>query len=75
MVVGCTIKVPFTGTGVPFRSPLTALFDVQVRVAEFPETIDVVFALIPAATGPDEPTVTVTELEAVTPDADCAASV
>ena len=59
----------------PFRVPLTAFFDVQVRVEEFPETMEVGFALIPAATAPDAPTVTVTELVAVAPEADCATKV
>ena len=73
--MGLTIKLPFTGTGVPFKSPLVAFLDVQVSVAEFPETIDVGFDEIPAATGPEAPTVTVTALEAVAPDADVATSV
>jgi hypothetical protein len=60
---------------VPFKAPLTALFDVQVRVEEVPETMDVGLALIPAATAPDAPTVTVTELVAVAPEADCASKV
>jgi hypothetical protein len=67
--------VPFTGTAAPFRTPLVAFFEVQVRVAEFPETIDVALAVIPAATGPAAPTVTVVALVAVAPDADCATTV
>jgi len=37
--------------------------------------MDVGLALIPAATAPDAPTVTVTELVAVAPEADCATKV
>ena len=69
------IRLPSIGTGVPFKSPLVAFFDVQVSVAEFPETIDVAFDEIPADTGPEAPTVTVTALEVVAPDADVATSV
>lgn len=75
VAVGFTTRLPLTGTGVPFKSPVVAFFDVQVRVAEFPATIEAVFDEIPAATGPDAPTVTVVEFDTVAPDADVATSV
>jgi hypothetical protein len=67
--------VPFVGTPEPFRDPLTAFLEVQVRVEGFPETIDVGLAEIPAATGPDAEIVTVAALVAVWPDADVATNV
>ena len=60
MAVGFTTSEPFSGTAEPFRDPLAAFFDVQVRVEELPETIEVGLAEIPAATvPPDAETVTV----------------
>jgi hypothetical protein len=78
--VGCTVNVPFIGTAVPFRLPLTAFLEVQVRVEDCPAAMEVGLAAIPAATDPevagaDAATVTVTAFEAVAPAADVAANV
>ncbi len=76
MAVGRTTSEPFSGTDEPFRDALAALFDVQVRVEELPETIEVGLAEIPAATGPpDAETVTVVAAVAVWPESDCATRV
>ena len=81
MLVGFTVNVPVTGTGVPFRSPLTAFFDVHVKVEEFPAVIDVALALIPAATVPEDEldeevvTLTVTAFDTVAPVLDVAIKV
>lgn len=67
-VVGDTVCDPFKATVVPFRSALTALFVLHVKVELPPDAIEVGLALIPAAGGPLEPTVTVAWAVAVAPD-------
>ena len=67
-VVGETTCDPFNATVVPFKSALTAFFVVHVRVELPPDAMTVGFALIPAAGGPLEPTVTVAWAVAVAPD-------
>jgi hypothetical protein len=67
-VVGETDCDPFSATFVPFKSALTAFDVVHVRVELPPDAIVVGFALIPAAGGPLEPTVTVAWEVAVAPD-------
>jgi len=67
-VAGETICDPFNATVVPFRSALTALVVVHVSVELPPDAIEVGLALIPAAGGPLEPTVTVACADAVAPD-------
>jgi len=49
VAVGETNCDPFTATGVPFKSALTQLEVVQVRVELPPDAIEVGFALMPAA--------------------------
>lgn len=65
--VGETVCDPFNGTVVPFRSALTALVVLHVSVELPPDAIEVGLALIPAAGGPLEPTVTVAWADAVAP--------
>ena len=48
-VVGDTVCDPFNATVVPFRSALTALFVVHVKVELPPSAIEVGFAMMPAA--------------------------
>ena len=67
-VVGETTWEPFNATVVPFKSALTAFFVVQVRVEPFPATMEVGIAVIPAAGGPPDVTVTVVWAVAVAPD-------
>jgi hypothetical protein len=69
VAVGETICDPFNATVVPFKSALTQLTVVQVSVVLPPAAIVVGFALMPAAGGPPEVTVTVAWAEAVTPAA------
>jgi hypothetical protein len=66
--VGETACDPFNATVTPFRSALTALFVVHVKVELPPDAIRVGFATIPAAGGPPEFTVTVACADAVAPD-------
>lgn len=66
-MVGETACDPFNGTVAPFKSALTALLVVQVRVELLPATMDVGLAEIPAVGGPLEPTVTVAWDEACAP--------
>jgi flagellar biosynthesis protein FliP len=67
-VVGETVCDPFRATVAPFRSALTALVVLHVSVELPPDAIEVGLALIPAAGGPLEPTVTVAWADAVAPD-------
>ena len=67
-VAGETVCEPFNATVVPFRSALTALLVVHISVELPPAAIEVGLALIPAAGGPPEPTVTVAWADAVMPD-------
>jgi hypothetical protein len=57
--VGETTSDPFNATVVPFKSALTQLTVVHVSVELLPDAMVVGFALMPAAGGPLEPTVTV----------------
>jgi hypothetical protein len=66
--VGETDCDPFSATFVPFKSAVTAFVVVHVRVELPPEAIVVGFAVIPAAGGPLEPTVTVAWAVAVVPE-------
>ena len=68
MVVGETVCDPFKATVVPFRSALAALVVLHISVELPPDAIEVGLALIPAAGGPLEPTVTVAWADAVAPD-------
>jgi hypothetical protein len=67
-VVGETVCDPFSATVAPFRSALTALVVVQVKVELLPAAMVVGDATIPAVGGPDEVTVTVVWADAVAPD-------
>lgn len=67
--VGETACEPFSATVAPFKSALAAFAVVHVRVELAPDAIVVGFALIPAAGGPLEPTVTVAWAVAVAPEA------
>jgi hypothetical protein len=61
VAVGKTTFEPFSGTGVPFKSALTAFTVFHVSVVLPPGATEVGLALIPAATAPlvTVPTVTV----------------
>jgi hypothetical protein len=67
VVVGETTCDPFSGTVVPFRSALSALVVIHVKVELFPTAMDVGFAESPAVGGP-EVTVTVVWAEAFVPE-------
>ena len=58
--VGCTAREPLVATGVPFKVELTALAVVQDKTELCPFAIDVLLALIPAATRPVVGALTVT---------------
>jgi hypothetical protein len=68
VAVGETTSDPFNATVVPFKSALTQLDELHVSVELPPAAIEVGLALMPAAGGPLEPTVTVLWAEAVVPD-------
>jgi hypothetical protein len=69
VAVGETTCDPFNATVVPFKSALTQLTVFHVSVELPPDAMEVGFALMPAAGGPLELTVTVAWAEAVTPAA------
>src|SRR5260370_9454083 len=70
VAVGETTCDPFTGTGVPFRFPLTAFVDVHVSVELPPDAMEVGFAVIPAVgVSPLPRTVTVTSPQSTQPAA------
>ena len=68
--MGCTVSEPFNATDDPFRFALTAFFVLHDNTDVWPRVIDVVLALMPAATGPvgGAVTVTVTCPQSVVPD-------
>jgi len=68
VAVGETTSDPFNATVVPFKSALTQLDVFHVSVELLPNAIVVGFALMPAAGGPLEFTVTVAWDVAVAPD-------
>ena len=57
--VGETTWDPFNATDAPFKSALTQLTVFHVSVELLPDAMVFGFALMPAAGGPLEPTVTV----------------
>ncbi len=67
--MGLTVIEPLSATAVPFKVAFTAFLVSHVRVNDWPLVIEVVLALIPAATAPvgAAPTVTVTDPEFVAP--------
>ena len=69
VTIGETTSDPFNATVVPFKSALTQLDVFHVSVELPPALIVVGLALMPAAGGPLEPTVTMAWAEAVTPAA------
>jgi hypothetical protein len=68
VTVGETTIDPDRATGVPFSFALTQLMVFQVSVELPPAEIVLGVALIPAAGGPPDPTVTVTVAVAVVPE-------
>jgi hypothetical protein len=66
--VGDTVCDPFNGTVVPFKSAVVAFCVLHVKVELPPDAIKLGPAVIPAAGGPPEPTVTVACAVAVAPD-------